>query len=491
MNKNESLVLTPVSREQIKKSYQKIWDDDKLFRCSFEQLSKHFLKEILSINTFQVDFKILEETFRERFKINDSEEVPNDEYDFHFYICKTYLNLKKEPKETLLGAFEQVAKDLKEIDKRLLDIEKMINQISSKQNNEKKQEEIPILNYYKKRNQEAKDEILNFLKERIYTYSLNICLNYDWGIYKSFFLTISGNNPYPYSFNKKSYEVQEPNELENKFMNMPTSHFQTIYKQYIEDKPSFQKYLSKYIKDNKIINKIENLILINHSLSKRRAIIEEMIKSYQTGSKVIFANSVPTQIEGILHDLCVEFGNDENLLIKMGLQQKLDLLQYTLKEELFYEYYAFNFRIIRNRVAHGLVLQAEVDELADLLLLDLYDICQLTVSPKILINQKISSITSINQNLKEPDFKEVIKYLSFDKIEIPVFYNLYQQIDEIEKLFSCGEFWNFLEKEIEISIEPNKNIYMRNILISLKTRRHLVSNCTRLLKLIGSTKVDK
>lgn len=492
---------------EISEIFNKLNNDGSLFRCDLGQIARHFLSEFLPLNLFQADFETIKKSFLENIefeefkekKFNEDEldfmaelhkkqievieKACADESEFYRYICKAYLDLVREPKEELLSAFVRARQDIREIDETLSKIQSQLDEITKNNDVNEIQEKKPILYYYQEHNQKAKEQVLNFLKEEINDYALSNC--YDNSIMSGLF----GRVPYNYHWNPKSYAPRYPNDLENKFGDLPYQAFVELSKQYKEDKMAFNKYLAEHIEREEIVFNINNLLDKHHILDIRKEIISEALNTYENGAKIMFVNAVPTIIEGILHDICILIGEDENELLQKGFQHKLDRLKNVLSYELCYEYYSFRFRLFRNKVAHGRLTQSDVFELSDLLLLDLYDICKLVSSQKLKLNQKRFVIDEINKNVSTPDYKYVLEFLLLDKIEIPSFYNLDNQVSEVEKIIASSEFWEFIEKEMEGGDISKHGIY--TILKIISSRKPFDKRCTSLFKKAGIKNVDK
>ncbi|MBK8655368.1 MAG: hypothetical protein IPN20_16005 [Haliscomenobacter sp.] len=384
----------------------------------------------------------------------------------------------------MLDAFVKASEDIKEIDETLADIQKKMDEIYKNNDSTEIQEKKPILYYYQEHNEKAKAEILIFIKNEIKDYALSNC--YDNSLLSGLMM----RTPYGYKWNPKSYKPRYPNDLENKFGELPYPSFVKLCEQYNEDKPAFYKFLSKHIADEEILFSTNELVQHHHILDVRKEIIYETLNIYQHGAKIMFGIAVPTIIEGILHDLCLQIGEKENDLLKEGFQYKLDKLQNQFGWELYYEYYSFRFRLFRNKVSHGRLTKVDVDELADLLLLDLYQICRLVQSDKLNLNHKRFVIDELNKNIAKPDFKYLMQYLLLDKTEIPAFYKLEKQIEEVEKLIVGNEFWEFLETEMDKGGEPVKHgIYLVVKIIS--SRKPFDKRCTKIFKKSGIEKADK
>lgn len=486
------------------KVLNKFKEDGRIFSCNIEQLSKHFLNEFLDINPFQVDFEELTKMYLENInfekpKVNKNrgnklfddlfdkadkefEQAIFNEKKFHKYICKKYLEIVKEPKSELLDAYINAINDLKTIDDTLSDINTKREKILKDNKAEEIQEKLPILYYYKELNEKAKEEVIHFLKYDIKNFALDNSIDH--------FLTnyFFGKIPYNYNWNPKAYIPQHPNDLANKFGELPYPDFLKLKEKYNqEDKTEFNEYLTNYIKENEITFLINDLLDKNHILFDRKEIIGEALNIYENGKKIMFANAVPTIIEGIFHDLCLACGDSDNELLSEGFQEKLNRLKKIFSWELHYEYFSFKFRIIRNKVAHGRLTINEVNQLSDMLLLDLFQVTQLVSNTKLKLNKKRFVIEEFNKNLSEPNFKYIIEYILYEDVIIPTFYDLKPKIDIIESVISSQDFWDFINKEFDNGYGNDKHgIYY--VVKKIVSREPFDKRCTSFFKKV---KFDK
>ncbi|RAV97608.1 hypothetical protein [Pseudochryseolinea flava] len=457
---------------------QEILDDLKqqgiAYRCDFDILSKHFLFRTLNINPFLSDFSSLRKSFLED-SDHEQHEVPENENEFHKYVCRFYFTIVKSPKDELLGLYEHAFADIKAIDRTLAEITQKQSETIKRNDTAEIQELIPILKYYQQHNEDARTEIMNFLKDRIHNLALNQC--YDSSLFPAFFQSV----PYSYYWNSKAYTPHPPSDLDNKFGDLPVRLIRDLKVTYESDRPAFNRTIQQYISEKEIIFSISDLLHKHHILDQHSTIIREALDTYSNGSKMMFANAVPTIIEGIFHDICKTVGTPENVLLTEGFQQKLNRLRKVLGSDLEYEYYSFRFRLFRNKVAHGRMNIADQSEISDMLLLDLYHASELCFSNDLKLNKKRFLIDQLNKGLSNPDYKYLIEYLLLGEEVIPAFYHLESQIIEVERLISSDGFWAFLENELDQNSDPIRH-GIHYIVTLIAKRKPFDKRCTKLLK---------
>ncbi|WIF60556.1 hypothetical protein QN095_13025 [Enterobacter cloacae] len=162
---------------------------------------------------------------------------------------------------------------------------------------------------------------------------------------------------------------------------------------------------------------------------------------------------LPMQIEGIFHDICSEIGIDESRLDISSINDKLRILQNNILNFIYFEYYSFKFPVIRNIVAHGKLVEADLEQEAILLILDLLPVCEMSVSQDIPVFKKIKLINASLNN----DFKSLIEYVELKDVFVPAFYNLDNDILIVESKLQSNEFWAYLRNEVKKGGVENVN----------------------------------
>lgn len=127
-------------------------------------------------------------------------------------------------------------------------------------------------------------------------------------------------------------------------------------------------------------------------LRNRKKILKEMMKSFKNGNKEVFINLVAIQIEGIFEDYCISIGalKQENTftLVEKVRRAEENIILYG------YEYFAFDFPKIRNKIAHAKIIEDDIVNLANELFLDLNYVLNL-------FNQKYLDTTIIRNFIQK------------------------------------------------------------------------------------------
>jgi hypothetical protein len=432
-----------------------IYNGADFFIASPKVLAKHFLKHFVA---GEINFLSFAE-IRKQLVDNGETGLPEQENDFYEFICRTYLEIEKPPHISLVQFYDQAAKDISEIDARISSYQIKLNDPDNDENSYERR----LWAYYIQLNQKAKSEIIYFLtSKKIYDFAWRDCIAKE-SIINSIYLRI----PYRYCLGKKKYDVDFLSDISNKMGELPIAVRASLEASFkSEDQTLFYEAARKYIEDNLVVVEIESHVANNHRLNGRKRIFEELIKVYNQGDKYIFCSVAPLQIEGLFYDYSLELGVEESSLRNATLGDKLQLIIARNPGYRSYEYYMFRFPMIRNEVAHGQILNKNIDWLADYLLLDLLDLCRLLVSNSLSVNRAVSIIKIAHKSRE--DYKALLRYCLYKEVSIPVFYNLTTELLELNEAIIQKEFWDFLRElaDARQKIEMRRGILL--IVTSLK-----------------------
>ncbi|RYE22238.1 MAG: hypothetical protein EOP45_08480 [Sphingobacteriaceae bacterium] len=354
-----------------------------LFTMSTEQLVKTFLTKVLCIDCFTKTFDLVRDTYITDSKKEgkDKDDVPNEVDKFYAFVLQRHFGYWQEPKLVLAEYYDRAIKDWNEVENRIKVLKEEIVEIKRVNNPTTNQKRLPIAFFYLKHTEIALEDITTFLKKEIHKFVLRRCKypknSITWDVY-----------PYHYYFSASAYDIKEPTMISNKFTRADSDKRKEFIDAYENRRQEFDEFLRKYIEDNDVLLAIRYSCETNYFFNKRREFIKEALEVYERGNYLLFSSACFLIVEGILHDICLCFAKDKSSVLGFAFQKKLDMIYEVYKIDIDYQYYSFMFRLLRNEVAHGTANPEMLRENADLLLLDLLDIIEVSKSNRILLNPK-------------------------------------------------------------------------------------------------------
>jgi|GEM_PF-6354391 hypothetical protein len=452
-----------------------------LFRCGWDALAKHSLDGAYDGNVFKANFTELRKCYIEQFcGAGQAARVPNTEREFFKFVAIECLQLDQLPRDALLGLFETAVGDLGTIEDNLAKCARSIDETLGKAcgGPEKRDQTYDRLyfEYVRDINEKAKQEIVQFLVNGINQASLQKASRHIG--HHAILL------PHPYAFasGKEQFRPDPPSEIRHKLREVPLEgidEWESIYKY---DKEAFRERVQAYINDGDRMGRVRSLIASNHRLHKRNTVLSEAIAAYGESRWATFCTIVALQIEGIFADYCEELGLSIDGAALVGKLNKIN----EATSFWAYEYYAFRFPIIRNKIAHGAIIEDDPRPLAEMLLLDLVDVCERIVNDRLPLNEQIESIQQWNPGTST---KKDLLALAFDiTTTIPDFYQLANKRAEIVEALEQKEFWQWLKKVINVySYEHELMRGIKQAAILLKKEKIAASDCSDVLRLMCSS----
>ena len=142
----------------------------------------------------------------------------------------------------------------------------------------------------------------------------------------------------------------------------------------------------------------------------------------------------------------------------------------------------FKFPLIRNRIAHGKLIDNPAS-LADYLIHDLYNVCTLITRTDLPVNRTVQLIKLANE---KSDFIGLLRYALYKDVSIPDFYNLEEEIKVVNQKLYEIEFFEFIASIVEHN-NPILNAGLTKIIKSFKSSGINDRLYVDLLKKIEST----
>lgn len=456
-----------------------------------EDINKDFLLESLDVTSYKcLALRFLKKNFQKQFTspVDINKFLSSYGYSIPFNgtligneeeYYKKLLGLNTLPIEVFLEEYDRVHGEIKKLNANIDYCKQELESLNSKQLQKGFLEGDDLYykykcEYFKKKNEEIKDRKIQFLllelKERSVDFALSPESKLNFFLFKSF----------QYDF----WDLKKYSPINNKFLNAEFSYVLEMQELYKNKTLSFNQKVKSYIKQNDIIKTIQKWKTSNHILSKRKKSLTKITKAYIKQDYFLFGNLVPLFIEGIFADICIELGFTDKQLHHSSLNKKLEYINEKIEFFPLYEYFAFDFPVVRNKVAHGDLSQQVSDVDNDMLLLDLFSVLDFCVTseylPHNLFRKKITSIQSTD------DFFD--KYINnpkhFDDIQLDDIYKETTKLKSYINKTQTKKFLKFIEKK---STELNKE-KINNILSHLQKKRVLSKETASLRAKINTQK---
>ncbi len=270
-----------------------------------------------------------EDYFREQFDKKSADYNDSDEFIYKYYMGLT-RDLRRE--------YEKVETEAKErIELYKKNVSELHNKVESISLSEKytREKYIFILSINEKLLQKAKEARK---KEEVFRRALRNCReNLNW-FYDNEFSDIQ---QYDYIDWKSKINFLEASVRQNeeltKLKHSNHEEYLTLFKSYIDE--------------HNILEKLLNIVSNNYYLKNRKEIVKEAVNLFATENYISFVYLLVPQIEGLfdVYKTVLGINNDEE---SNGLVEKLNTI-YNHQRLWGYVYYAFDFPVLRNDIAHG------------------------------------------------------------------------------------------------------------------------------------------
>lgn len=433
----------------------KVLAKNDVFKLGKRKLAKIFLCELLELNASSTEAE-LEAAYK---ACSPREKIPADSAEFWSFVEKEYLHLDGEPKEKFSEICFRVNEDLVALAKNLSFIRKELFSLEEKKKTDGRLTADERyyrnqLEYFENKNLVAKDEIVDFMTNKIKPYAISKASMKIPVL--AFSTSLFGDSPY--AFGRRfhwapadPYDVRSLDSYSNKFMDLPVSGYREMVKECKSSPAKFKEYALAYINGvpselPSVREKLLDLVGKSHILSIRKQIIETMLRHFEANDYISLVSMAPLQIEGIFADICREIGVSESQLDISSLNDKLQHIDGKMRSFFFFEYYSFKFPVLRNLVAHGGLVDGDLEDTAIHLMLDLLPVCELAVSEDLPIMHALDVLKEASNGKPE----KLVEWLDLRKsLVIPDFYAARNSIAKAEAHYASQPFWDHLEGELK------------------------------------------
>lgn len=463
-----------------------VLEKNDVFKIKKRELAKIFLRMFLKVQ--DASDTELEKKYK---TCSAGEKIPESSEEFWSYIEREYLHLGVEPQAKFMEISIRVHEDLIALAKNLKYIKKEQEflELKKREKGRLTAEERYYRNqleYFERKNVIAKDEIVDFIAHGIKWWCIRKA-SVDTGSFMAFSSSMLGD--YPYAFSRKtywnSYDVSTLDNFSNKFTDLPASVYRDFIKECRSSTEKFKENANFYINGfpgelPSISEKIQKLIEKSHILAARKQVILTMLQHFEKKDYISFVSMAPLQIEGIFSDVCKEIGVSEVQLDISSLNDKLLHIDEKMRSFLFFEYYSFKFPVLRNLVAHGGLIDGELEDTAIHLMLDLLPVCGLTISKDLPIVHALEVLEEASRGVP----KKLIEWIDLrKKVRIPDFYIADDDIKKAEENFTLKEFWDYLQNELnKCQVDKIKNSEPMKVAGKVKSAGLAVEQAENFLK---------
>lgn len=440
-----------------------------ILNADLELIARTFLGYFLDrdqVKVSRLDFKSLKDEYVERFQMESVLPTPENEKEFYDHICREYLFLEtNNNRQKLYDVVNKIISDLREIKHDREKYQGELKKIKGKEFEDGDNYEEKLINHYIKKQDNAEKQIIEFITTNLSSYtSKNGYISIFGGIGQGTDLR------YSYNWNKRYHKKESLSEIVNKLLHVSVIRYHELERIYRTDKKKFIKEVEKDVKIDSVIENIKLRVNSNHLLNARKPLITDLLNLFKRKKYELFCNVCPQLIEGLLYDYCLESGVKESALVNSTLVEKINYLNDSddHRIRISYEYFAFKFPIIRNRIAHGKKVKEDLYLLSWTLLMDLNYVCDLFKSSHLITNKKISVI----ENAFEDNKLSNLVLLSSVFIDpIPSFYT------KVTKKFEK------LKEKLKTDLTADN--FSKSVTFGKEDDRHILIDCIKDLKKVG------
>ncbi|HHQ4534805.1 TPA: hypothetical protein ACSP8B_003858 [Aeromonas veronii] len=205
----------------------------------------------------------------------------------------------------------------------------------------------------------------------------------------------------------------------------------------------------------------------NYFLSVVKNDLNHVLEKYEQKDYRSIAHILPPLIEGLIHDICYSLGLKSVEYDKVSFNESIKFMADKVGKSYTYEYFLFEFPIVRNKIAHGRKSDLNMREVALHFILDISALIELAKNNKIPINivSEIASKPTL-ENLK------LIKDVEYEILPEVI----KEKYSEIGVHFAKDDFWVKLKESIgQKELDDNRNERFCKFILSNSERFKLGS----------------
>lgn len=352
-------------------------------------------------------------------------------------VLSVFLHLEKLPRDAWFDISQRVHALIKDLVFRKKTYEDQCHALEGiKNRNGVEEYKLRLLRYYHRRVTSVLDDACTYVAEELNADALEHCKIRWIGLGSVGRIEVL-------EAQATSADMERCNDVENKFLEYPAWRVDELQQMYKDDPVEFYKWAEKELRE-KLIPDARSLFGSNHLLYVRQEILEEGVSQYQSGKYQVASSILALQIEGLIRDVLVLLGEDEEKMYSSSITEKAEKLDKHETGFYAYEYYAFRFPVFRNEIAHGDAHKTQREDCIKLML-DFCALCRYVArDEKIPTNHIIELIEKATEG--NCDVKTIVEYATYSvankDVTLPDFYNLKAKVDGVRNRIASVQFWD-------------------------------------------------
>jgi hypothetical protein len=296
--------------------------------------------------------------------------------------------------------------------------------------------------YFRRMNEEARDEIVDVLANRIEREAVRAAS------VRLFRGMIDFHVPWAFRWHPDRYSAESYSEIAHAFLELPLRRFHRVQELHREGHwDDFDEALRDYIESQRVADSIRKMVGEHHLLAARKDVLVPALGAYDRAEYALFTSAAAIQVEGIFGDACALSEISVEKLRTATLVPKVEALHRANDTLIDYPYYAFRFPVLRNHVAHGHLPPGDLERTARLLLLDLQDVCRVVIKHPSAPNALVRFLRKARE--EQPTVADAVEFAvlvaEVDSQQPLPFYGLSGAYDEWKGRLSDAALWTFLE----------------------------------------------
>jgi hypothetical protein len=453
-----------------KSPYQSVIEilkSDDILVSDKETLVRRFFVKHLGLTYNESNFEKARDAYVSQDAIfNDRKKIPTNFEKLIDDIYFRYFRMQNSPNEVFIQLYLHCSRQLIAINDNIYQLEKEIKELKAQKPSSNSFYDInfklDFSHYLLGENKETRKEIMQFISNH------NEVKRHVVGLCRADFFRFKEGTPYDYFYTVDFLEPRYPDVLFNKFLHSRKDQADksTTLKLFQEGKfEELADFLKDYITTEKVMETIHTSVEFNHMLFSRKEMIYKVLEDYKKEDYLSSVHLIPPIIEGLIHDMCLEYGTPELEIHNKGLKEKMNILRKHQTMMIYdFDYYGFVFRYYRNRLMHGGKIEDKENiYLPFLFVLDLFFFCNKMVrNIELPVNEKLDILNKLpnaRRLVSSNHYDLLCNFLSLPIRDIPDMYKREKDLEEFKKdLENNTGFHQHLKDHIKWGFYSEENL---------------------------------